>query len=227
MSQVMPNSAIIPEQNRQIDNYDWAERHQLKLAQAASGNHDLVFIGDSITHHFETEGRGLTVWNRYYGKRNALDLGYGWDCTQNVLWRLENGEFAGQKPKLVVLLIGTNNLTGNENCRANTAPEIVAGVEAICNFIHRQSPETTILVMAVLPRGLTHEPIHSQVKELNALIKTNLEGSPRILHADIGCRFFGPDGEIPVELMDDRCHPSEQGYAIWADAIEPIVSQYL
>ena len=227
MTPISSNSAILPVPNRQKDNYDWAARRKQKLEQAASGNHALIFIGDSITHHFETEERGLPIWQRYYGQRNALDLGYGWDCTQNILWRLENGEFAGQRPKLVVLLAGTNNLTGNETARANTVPEIVAGIGAICDWIHLQSSETTILLMAVLPRGLSHEPIHTQVEELNAALKASLEDKPLILHLDIGCRFLGPDGEIPTALMEDRCHPTEQGYAIWAEAIEPIVAQFL
>lgn len=227
MPPVHSHSAIVPARNVQKDFYDWAERHQQKLAQAQSGNHDLVFIGDSITHMFELEDRGLPVWKRTYGHRRALDLGYGWDCTQNVLWRLENGEFAGQQPKLVVLNIGTNNLTGNDACPANTAEEIVDGIEAICHFVHRQSEQTTILNMAIFPRGLREEAIHTQVRELNTLLAARLASKPRILHLNIGERFLGPDGEIPCEFMADRCHPTEQGYAIWADAIEPVVRQYI
>ena len=227
MNPPISNPATVPARNIQPDFYDWAERHQQKLAQAQSGNHDLVFIGDSITHMFELEGRGLPVWERTYGHRNALDLGYGWDCTQNVLWRLENGEFAGQKPKLVVLNIGTNNLTGNDACPESTVEQIVEGIEAICRFVHQQSEQTTILCMAIFPRGLRDEPIHAKAQEVNALLAARLAGKPRILHLSIGERFLGPDGEIPCELMADRCHPTEQGYAIWADAIEPVVRQYL
>lgn len=227
MSSTLPHSAIVPARNIQPDFYDWSERHQQKLAQAQSGNHDLVFIGDSITHMFELEDRGLPVWKRYYGHRHALDLGYGWDCTQNVLWRLENGEFAGQQPKLVVLNIGTNNLTGNDACPANTAEEIVDGIEAICHFVHQKSEQTTILVMALFPRGLREEAIHAQAQEVNALLAARLANKPRLLHLNIGERFLGLDGEIPCELMADRCHPTEAGYAIWAEAIEPVVSQFV
>jgi len=227
MTSPRSNPAIVPARNVQPDFYDWTERHQQKLAQAQSGNHELVFIGDSITHMFELEGRGLPIWQHYYGHRRALDLGYGWDCTQNVLWRLKNGEFAGQQPKLVVLNIGTNNLTGNDACPAATAEEIVEGIEAICAFIHRQSEQTTILNMAIFPRGLREEPIHAKALEVNALLASRLAGKPRILHLNIGKSFLGSDGEIPCELMADRCHPTEQGYAIWAAAIEPVVQQYL
>jgi lysophospholipase L1-like esterase len=221
------NTAIIPARNVQLDFYDWDERHQQKQAQAQSDKHDLVFIGDSITHMFEVEDRGLPVWERYYGHRRALDLGYGWDCTQNVLWRLENGEFAGQQPKLVVLNIGTNNLTGNDACPANTAEEIVEGIAAICGLIQQKSPQTTILSMAIFPRSLTSDPVHAKAKLVNTLLARHLRRKPGILHLNIGERFLGPDGEIPCELMDDRCHPTKQGYGIWAEAIEPVVRHYL
>ncbi|HCE46484.1 MAG TPA: hypothetical protein DET40_23310 [Lentisphaeria bacterium] len=221
------NTAIVPVPNTQKDFYDWNERRSQKVAEAKKGSHDLIFIGDSITHMFEMEGRGAAIWQRYYGQRSAFDLGYGWDCTQNVLWRLENGEFAGQHPKLVVLNIGTNNLTGNSTARANSAAEIFAGIEAICQFIHRHSPESMILVMSIFPRGLSNDPVHAKVKELNAVLKSGLECKPGIIHLDIGQRFIGSDGEIPLELMNDRCHPAEKGYKIWADAIEQVVTRYL
>lgn len=224
---ISANTATIPVRNTQKDFYNWEERHQLKLSQAASGSHDLVFIGDSITHMFEVPDRGLAIWQERYGHRRALNLGYGWDRSQNVLWRLEAGEFAGQRPKLVVLNIGTNNLTDNDAGPANTAVETVGGIRAICDWIHRQSPETVILLMAVFPRGLADEPIRCRVNELNAELAPQVKGLPRLIHLDIGSRFLDSDGEIPLSLMDDRCHPTANGYAIWAEAIEPVVARYV
>jgi lysophospholipase L1-like esterase len=227
MTTVQPNTAVLPVPNTQQDFYDWADRHARKQALARTGQYELIFIGDSITHLFEEDGRGAAVWEQYYGQRRALNLGYGWDCTQNVLWRLVDGEFAGQHPKLVVLNIGTNNLTGNSTCRANTAEEIVEGIFAICRLIHEQSADTAILLMAVFPRGLTTDPIHARVQELNATLQARLPADPRLLFLDIGGKFLGPDGEIPVALMNDRCHPTADGYPIWAAAIEPIVAHYV
>jgi len=221
------NSAIEPTANVQRDNYDWEGRRAQKQAAALAGSHDLIFIGDSITHRFEREDAGIAVWKKRYGNRNALNLGYGWDTTQNVLWRLQNGEFAGQRPKLVVLTIGTNNLTGNNVCRPNTAAEIVEGIAAICDLVRRESPETKILVMAVFPRGKTNEMIYVRVQDLNAALKAWLATRPEILHLDIGQRFIGADGEVNTELLPDRCHPIEPGYVVWAEAIEPIVSRYV
>ncbi|MET0261492.1 MAG: GDSL-type esterase/lipase family protein [Rariglobus sp.] len=221
------NTATVPAANVQRDNYDWEARRAEKQAAAAAGNHDLVFIGDSITHRFEREDGGLAVWQRHYGHRRALNLGYGWDCTQNVLWRIENGEFSGQRPKLVVLNIGTNNLSGNSACRANTTAEIVAGISAICYLVERASPETCILVMSIFPRGRADEMIHARVKDLNAALTGWLATRPRYLHLDIGAQFFGGDGEIDTALLPDRCHPVEPGYVIWAEALEPLIQRHV
>lgn len=221
------NNAVLPVPNTEKDFYDWNERRALKLSQVQSGNHELIFIGDSITHGFERPDRGAAVWAHYFGNYRALNLGYGWDCTQNVLWRLENGEFEGQTPKRVVLLIGTNNLTGNSGGRANSAAEIVEGIEAILRVIQDRAPDAKNLVMAILPRGKRKDKIFGLVRELNGLLATRLEEKAGVDYLDIGDRFLGPDGEIPLELMDDRVHPTAKGYEIWAEAIVATVRQNL
>lgn len=221
------NSATTPTANVQSDDYDWGERRRQKQAAAREGNHDLIFIGDSITHRFERADGGMAVWRRHYARHRVLNLGYGWDCTQNVLWRLQQGEFAGQSPGLAVLNIGTNNLTGNGACRPNTVAEIVAGIAGICAFIRRASSDTQILVMSVFPRGRADAMINGRVGDLNAALSAWIAGCPHLLHLDIGARFLGDDGEVNARLLPDLCHPSEAGYAIWAEAIEPFVRRHV
>ncbi|MEI6519038.1 MAG: GDSL-type esterase/lipase family protein [bacterium] len=221
------NSAIIPVPNIMKDFYDWAERRQQKVDLAKADRYDLIFMGDSITHMFEMPERGLPVWQKYYGNRKVLDLGYGWDTTQNLLWRLQNGEFAGQQPKLVVLNIGTNNLTGNTACRQNTPAEVVEGIDTIYRYIHQQSPATTILVMAIFPRGMTNEQIFTDVIAANKLLVQHLQNKPNILHLNINEKLLEGKAEISLEIMDDRCHPTEKGYEIWAKEIEGVVGEFM
>lgn len=219
------NSAILPVPNVQSDDYDRERRRAEKMAAVATGSHDLVFIGDSITHRFERDDVGGAVWRRHYARLRALNLGYGWDTTQNVLWRLtEGGEFAGQRPRLVVLNIGTNNLTGNSACPANTVVEIVEGIAAICEHVQAASPETKILVMALFPRGRRAEPINARVRDLNRELKSWLATRPGLLHLDIGARFLTVSGEVDPALLPDLVHPVEPGYAIWAEALAPIIT---
>ena len=73
----------------------WKDRHEEKRALAEQGDWELVFLGDSITHGWE--GNGQTTWDKYYGDRKAINLGFGGDRTEHVLWRLDHGEFDGKQ----------------------------------------------------------------------------------------------------------------------------------
>lgn len=226
----MSNPAIVPAPKIENDFYDWFARHESKCAAARANNHELVFIGDSITHLFEghpSRPDGAEVWRKFYGKRGVLNLGYGYDRTQNVLWRLANGEFHGQTPRLVVLNIGTNNLTATANCREFSVSEIVEGILAICDELHRLSPATALLVMAIFPRDKAASPLRKRVEELNAELKKALVSRPFCELADIGRKFLDANGEIPLELMPDLVHPSAEGYRLWAGAIEATVRRRL
>lgn len=222
------NTAIIPVPKLENDFYDWYQRHETKKAAAAARHYDLIFIGDSITHLFAGDpnwpDRGEKVWEEYYASRNALNLGYGWDRTQNVLYRLHNGEFAGQSPRLIVLNIGTNNLTGTANAVANTPAEILAGIEAIVALIRQAAPATRFLIMGIFPRNTAADPIRQQIRELNRLLRKMVEDGSGMTFMDIGTVFLDPQGEIVKELMPDLCHPSAAGYRLWAEAVEPVIA---
>lgn len=223
------NTAVVPTPKIENDFYDWYARHEAKRREAAAGSHDIVFVGDSITHIFEGDPgfpwSGARVWKEFYGARKALNLGYGWDRTQNVLWRLGNGEFAGQTPRLVVLLIGTNNLAATVNASANTPEEIRDGVEAVCARIHAASAASQILLMGVFPRGPVGDPVRASIGELNVLLDQYARSRAFIRFMDIGQRFLSADGSVSLELLSDGIHPSEAGYRVWAEAIEPVVEE--
>jgi len=224
------NTAIIPVPKLENDFYDWYQRHELKKQAAKNNRFDLIFIGDSITHLFEghpgMDERGDNVWKQFYACRNALNLGFGWDRTQNVLWRLENGEFENQLPLLAVLNIGTNNLTGTANARENTPEEIMTGVKAICKLIFSKSRQTHILLMGVFPRGQPGECLRKEVQEFNRKLKAFAETCRQVIFLDIGDKFLDSEGNIDVTTMPDMVHPSTKGYQIWAESIEPVLQKY-
>lgn len=201
---------------------NWMSRHEKFVAQAKEGNIDLLFMGDSITDFWRN--RGSNVWNHYYASRHAADFGIGGDRTQHVLWRLENGELDGIHPKVIVLMIGTNNSADN------SADDIVRAIRRMLNDIHAKLPETKVLLLGVFPRGphksragaLMDDGV-ARMKVIHAVNEqiAKFDDSRTVKYLDIGDKFLGPDGKIPDDIMPDQLHPSEKGYQIWADAMNP------
>ncbi len=207
-----------------IDRLDikwWKARHEMKVKAAKNTKVDLLFIGDSITHGWEN--KGSKFWKKYYAPRNAFNIGYSGDRTQHVLWRLENGEMAGMKPKVAVIMIGTNN-TGHSMQKAE---ETASGVQAIIKHIHQNSPETKVLLLGIFPRG--SEPTHKMRllnDEINSIIKKSADGE-KVTYLDISPSFLDDKGMLNEEIMPDKLHPLPHGYQIWAEAMEPVLKKLL
>ena len=222
------NNAVIPVPKLERDFYDWYERHKQVVEQASKKKHDLIFIGDSITHMFGGTPKsnkilGGEVWDKYYKKRNVMNMGFGWDRTQNVLWRLNEGEFKNQSPKVCVILIGTNNLSGTKNCRANNADEVVEGITAVCEKVHKLSPSTKIVLLGILPRK---GPKFEIIKQINPKLK-GLGEKDYITLLDMTAKFSDKDGKIKSELFKDGVHPNSKGYQLWAETMEPVLEKLL
>ena len=130
----------------------WRVRHEAKLKELARVHPELIFLGNSITQDWERSGPAdwqdfAPIWNRFYGDRNAVNLGFTGDTTASLLWRIRNGEVAGIAPKVAVVLIGANNLG-----RVHWSAELtVAGIDAIVDELRHRLPETKILLLSVLP----------------------------------------------------------------------------
>ena len=197
----------------------WMKRHESFNTRVAKGNVDLVFIGDSITQGWE--GRGKGVWEKFYGKRNTVNLGIGGDRTQHVIWRLDNGNLKGITPKAAVIMIGTNN------SGSNSSKEIADGVRAIVKQIRAKSPKTQILLLGVFPRGTNNEDKRRQVNEGANKIFSKLDNGKYVHYLDIGPKFLEKNGTLTREIMPDLLHLSEKGYTIWAESIEAQLAKLL
>jgi N-acetylglucosamine-6-sulfatase len=190
-----------------------APRHAelVKLAQA--GGVDVMFLGDSITEFWRRAGKA--VWAANFAPLEAANFGVAGEGTQSVLWRLQNGELEGIHPKVVVLLIGTNN--------TNEKPaDIALGVKAVIAEIQQRSPGTRVLLMGIFPRdGQPGAPSRAKIAQANAILATyaHADDPAQVVYMDIGARFLNADGTMNKDLMPDTLHPSEQGYQVWADAI--------
>jgi len=204
----------------------WLPRHQSKLQEkdrllAAGTPPELVFIGDSITEGWEKSGSAL--WQRHYAPYHALDLGFGGDATENVLWRLQHGEIDGIAPKVLVLMVGTNN-TGH---RAEDPATTAAGVQRILDEIRQRLPASKVLLLAIFPRGETPDDPQRRLNErVNRIIAGQADGR-RVVFLDIGPAFLRPDGTLSRDVMPDLLHPGEKGYAIWQQAMDAPLRQLL
>lgn len=226
----VPNTAVIAAPACEKDFYNWPERHAA-VCEAIKAGPKLVFIGDSITHMWggtpqSNRQPGDTVWQKYYSPRGAVNMGFGWDRTQQVLWRIENGEFEGIAPRVAVVLIGTNNMVGHA-VRENTDSEIVAGIAAVCSSIRKKSPQTKVLLLGLLPRGADPaNPYRARIRSINQEL-AKLGGQNQITFLDIGSKLLDADGKFLPEVAPDYLHLSEKGYGIWAEAMEPTLVKLL
>ncbi len=226
-----PNTAIIPAGKLENDFYEWNDRHAAVMAVKDQLRPEVVLIGDSITHFWggvprEPKGdRGAQAWKDLFGERPVLNLGFGWDRTQNVLKRIELGELDGLSPKAVVIHIGTNNLAGTKNARENTPDEIVEGITLIAQRVREKCPAAKIIVMAVFPRGEKPDNARRvQVNAINERLVKKMEGT-KVTYLDITSKLTNADGIISKEVMPDFLHPGAKGYAIWAEALKPVLPE--
>ncbi|MGA3190120.1 MAG: GDSL-type esterase/lipase family protein [Bryobacteraceae bacterium] len=193
------------------------------LAKAKQGGVDLYFEGDSITRRWGATDYPdlLANWKQSFFGWNAADFGWGADKTQNILWRLENGELDGVNPKVVVLLAGTNNLS------TGTAEEITRGLEAILQTIHQKAPAAAIVIMGIFPRNdnMAFLPV---IETINANLAKLADGQ-KIRYLNINGKLAGPDGKLFDGMMNakDKLHPIAKGYQVWADALKPVLTDLL
>jgi len=200
----------------------WVKRHHAKLEEKkALGDVKLVFLGDSITHAWEKKGK--TVWAKNYAKYNALNLGYSGDRTEHVLWRLQNGEIDGISPKVIVMMIGTNNVGHRKEASEKTA----AGIKAILDIIKTKQPQTKVLLLGIFPRGdkATH-PMRKLNDATNKLISAYADGKS-VQYLSINEKFLEKDGTLSKKVMPDLLHPASEQYQVWADAIAPSLKKLL
>ena len=210
------NTALIPAPFRE-------ERHNEFLERARQGNIDCLLMGDSITDWWRRAG--LAVYEENFAPLNCANFGIAADRTQGVLWRFANGELDGYTPKLMMLMIGTNNLRFRGP--PNTPEEVSMGISAIVTRFRVQFPDAKVLLLGVFPRGAeATAELRAPIRRINSII-SGLDDGEYVRFMDIGDRFLEPDGSISVEVMADGLHPTELGYQIWADAVMPTFREML
>lgn len=205
--------------------------HSQLLAKAKQGAIDVYFEGDSITRRWGALDYPnlLANWKHNFFGWNAADFGWGADQTQNILWRLENGELDGVNPKVVVLLAGTNNV-GDPSIQENAdakADGVTRGLEAIVHVIQTKAPLATIIVMGLFPRNddIALMPI---IDKINSNLSRIADGQ-KLRYLNINDKLAGSDGRLFEGMMNatDKLHPTVKAYQLWADALKPLLTELL
>ncbi|MCY3018274.1 MAG: GDSL-type esterase/lipase family protein [Planctomycetota bacterium] len=184
--------------------------------QAKAGGFDVLFLGDSITANWG--GPGKEVWDKVIAPLTAANFGFPGNCTEHVLWGLDNGLIEGAlNPKVIVLMIGTNNT----RLRKDPPEAIAAGVGAIVDRLYKRFPKTPILLFGIFPHGATPDDAVRKNNDAANAILAKFDGYHNVRYLDIGAKLLEKDGTLSKEIMPDLLHPGPKGYEIWAAALEP------
>jgi len=203
--------------------------HQQLLEKAATGKIDIYFEGDSIVRRWGATDYPelLENWKQNFFGWNAADFGWGADTTQNILWRLQNGELDKVNPKVIVLLAGTNNigsavLAGHED---EKAADVAKGIAAILRIMQEKAPKAAIILTGIFPRNdsMAALPV---IKKINESLSCLADGK-RIRFLNINNKLADSNGLLFDGVTHDKLHPTIKGYQIWADALKPIFIELL
>jgi len=220
----VPETRPKPASIAPVPRSDWSKERQTEVMRRVTEAKQpvpVVFIGDSITQGWE--GEGAEVWQERIAPLGAVNLGVSGDRTQHVLWRLQQAPLTALEPRVVVIMIGTNNSGGE------TPPlEIVQGVRAVVSTVLEQCPRTTVLLLDIFPRGEHFNEQRGRLAQINqTLSRTDAFGTngARVKWLPIGADFLELDGTISKAVMPDQLHLSAEGYARWERAIRTEVAR--
>lgn len=206
--------------------------HEQLMKKKEQGRIDSYFLGDSITRRWgageEKYKELLANWNHNFFGWNAANFGLGSDKTQNVLWRLEQGELDGVHPKIIVLLVGTNNVgritpIGTDQARVD---DITRGVKAIVDLCHEKAPDATLIVMGILPRN-DNIAVMPTIDRINANL-ARLANGRTIRYLNINDQLADANDRLFAGMTDpDQLHLTTKGYQVWAEALKPLFTELL
>ena len=213
-------NAVTPSDANYKTHPPWNKECEDRIAAMKGQPCDLIFIGDSITQNFvepSTPGWplvGKPVWDKCYANRHALDFGVGADATQHVLWRLDHMDIRDFRPKVAVVLIGTNNAQDTPSDVANGVRAVVAKTQAVF-------PGVRVILVSILPTTRQGQ----KMAEANKIIQTF--GDDRsVFYFDLASKMT-PVGDNWKGVGFDHLHLAPEGYELWASSMEPLLTRLL
>ncbi len=214
-----PNKRFLPVRQRRDRVYEWYPRHCEVIELNHTTDPEILLIGNSITHFWggmphTQHQNGPKSWQKMFGKRRVVNMGFGWDLIENVYWRIFHGELEGCTPQHICLLIGVNNIGDKEEDIAN-------GVVSLAKLIRERQPQAKLHVMKIFPAKGWEE----KIVRVNALIEKNLslDAQTDIVDMTECLTLKDGSGKVNPELYLEGLHPNEKGYA----EIAKVLKKYL
>lgn len=210
----MSNPAAIPTAVEDVlGDGRWMSMHRRFIAEAKEKEPEVVIIGDSLVQLMAQD----ELWDKMFVPLHCLNFGIGSDQTQNVLWRLQNGELEDFAPKVIVICCGTNN-------HEHTPDQIVGGILEIVKTCQKKQPQSQIIVMGIPPRGQFDNPLRKKINRINSGASAGVSGIPNVFFFDVDPNIFinSSDGSISHLDMYDYLHLTRQGYR---KLLEPLLDE--
>ncbi len=210
----------------------WLDTHAKLVAyvQANQGPIDILLVGDSITQQWGSplDNKPLNAaWQKHFGPYKTLNIGIGGDKTQNVLWRLDHGGVEGLEPRLIVVLIGNNNMFFTPQTGIEPAAQ---GIKMCVANVREKFPKADVIAVKVFPCGAPGNAFYDDIKKVNAALDIlNPEADPKVHVLDICHDFLNADGTVKAELFtQDKIHLTQDGgYELYASKLKPVVERLL
>jgi len=200
----------------------WRDKQAANRVRIEQGGVDLLLLGDSIVGSLD--GAGRKVQEYYYGDRSFINMGFGGDRTQHVLWRLDHLPMDKIRPKAVMLLIGSNNLADRETTDEN----IAEGIKACVDKLRSLYPDVKILVLDITPDGFSHAAkVNVRMKQVIPIVHELLKAYQNLKIMDVGHVWCDANGDFLKAYTSDGCHPNAAGCAAWLEWVEPTMAEWL
>src|SRR5262249_28694565 len=223
------NAAVANPADRPLPRSDQnsMKAHAELLEKRTKGRIDVYFVGDSITRRWGATDYPMLLanWTRHFFGWNAANFGWGADTTQNILWRLTNGELDGVNPKVIVVQAGTNNI-GSQPGDAAKVDDIARGIAAIVELCRRKAPHATIVLTAIFPRN-DNMAVMPEVAGGHERVARLADGAS-VRYLNVNARLADREGRLFDGMMNhDKLHPTVKAYDVWADGLKPILTELL
>jgi lysophospholipase L1-like esterase len=215
--------------NNDIRRRDWAQLGRYReanrlLPPPAAGENRVVFMGDSITDAWPQPRYGTFFEGKPYVGR-----GISGQTTPQMLVRFRQ-DVIELKPKVVVILAGTNDIAGNTGAisdeeiegnlasmaqlaKANGIKVVLSGIQPVSNYHATATPQTVLRPM-------------DRIRAVNAWMKKFAQAEGHV-YLDYGPAMSDDKGLLRAELSADDLHPNAEGYAIMGPLAEAAIKQAL